>query len=53
MVIGAVGVNWEPMFGEKRGPQLGFELGVPLYQHLNGIQLTQRWQLSAGLRQFF
>jgi len=53
MVTGAVGLNWEPMFGEKRGPQLGVELGVPLYQNLNGVQLPQRWQLSAGLRQFF
>jgi hypothetical protein len=53
MVMGAVGVNWEPRFGEKRGPQLGIEAGIPLYQKLNGVQLPQRWQLSAGIRQFF
>ena len=53
MLTGAVGLNWEPMSGEKRGPQLGLELGVPLYQNLNGVQLPQRWQLSAGIRQFF
>jgi hypothetical protein len=53
MATGAVGLNWEPMIGEKRGPQLGVELGVPLYQNVNGVQLPQRWQLSAGIRQFF
>lgn len=53
MLMGAVGLNWEPMIGEKRGPQLGVELGIPLYQNLNGVQLPQRWQLSAGIRQFF
>jgi hypothetical protein len=53
MVMGALGLNWEPMIGEKRGPQLGVEVGVPLYQKLNGAQLPERWQLSAGLRQFF
>jgi len=53
MVMGAVGLNWEPMLGEKRGPQVGVEMGVPLYQKLNGVQLPQRWQVSAGIRQFF
>jgi len=53
LVVGAVGLNWEPMFGGKRGPQLGIELGLPVYQNLNGFQLPQRWQLSAGIKQFF
>lgn len=53
LLMGAVGLNWEPTIGNKRGPQLGVELGVPLYQNVNGVQLPQRWQLSAGIKQFF
>jgi len=53
LLIGAIGLNWEPTIDGRRGPQLGVELGVPLYQNVNGVQLPQRWQLSAGIRQFF
>jgi hypothetical protein len=53
LLIGAVGLNWKPSVGMARGPQLGIEFGVPLYQRVNGIQLPQKWQLSAGVRQFF
>jgi len=53
LVIGAFGLNFEPGMGRMRGPQLGVELGIPLYQRVNGIQLPQKWQLSAGVRQFF
>jgi len=53
LVTGAIGLNWEPTIDGKRGPQLGVELGLPLYQNVNGVQLPQRWQLSAGIRQFF
>jgi hypothetical protein len=53
LLVGAIGLNWEPTIGGKRGPQLGVELGVPLYQNVNGVQLPQRWQLSAGIKQFF
>jgi hypothetical protein len=28
-------------------------VGIPLYQSVNGIQLPQGWQLSAGIKQFF
>jgi hypothetical protein len=53
LLIGAVGVNWKPSLPMQRGPQLGIELGVPLYQRHYGVQLPQRWQLSAGVRDFF
>jgi hypothetical protein len=53
LLMGAVGLNWEPAIGSKRGPQLGVEVGVPLHQNVNGVQLPQRWQLSAGIKQFF
>ncbi|MCL6729002.1 hypothetical protein [Sphingomonas hankyongi] len=53
LLMGAIGLNWEPTIGSRRGPQLGIEVGVPLYQNVNGVQLPQRWQLSAGIKQFF
>jgi hypothetical protein len=52
-LTGEIGLNWEPTVGSGRGPQLGVEVGVPLYQHVNGVQLPQRWQLTAAVRQFF
>ena len=51
--MGAVGLNWEPTTKGKRGPQLGVEVGLPIYQNVKGVQLPQRWQLSAGIKQFF
>ena len=48
LLIGAIGVNWKPTVGMQRGPQLGIEFGVPLYQRVDGIQLPQKWQLTAG-----
>jgi hypothetical protein len=53
LLIGAIGLNWKPMPGMERGPQLGIELGIPLYQKVNGVQLPQKWQLSAAVRHFF
>ena len=53
LLIGAIGLNWKPSAGMARGPQLGIEFGIPLYQRVNGIQLPQKWQLSAGMRHFF
>jgi hypothetical protein len=53
LLMGAIGLNWEPTIDRKRGPQFGIELGVPLYQSVKGVQLPQRWQLSAGIKQFF
>lgn len=53
LLIGAVGLNWKPAVGMERGPQLGIEVGLPLYQRVNGVQLPQKWQLTAGFRHFF
>lgn len=53
LLIGAVGLNWGPAMGRMRGPQLGVELGIPLYQRVTGVQLLQKWQISAAIRQFF
>jgi hypothetical protein len=53
LLVGALGVNWKPTLGMQRGPQLGVEFGLPLYQRVNGVQLPQKWQVSAGFRQFF
>ena len=53
LLMGAVGLNWEPTTKGKRGPQLGVEVGLPIYQNVKGVQLPQRWQLSAGIKQFF
>jgi hypothetical protein len=53
LLIGAIGLNWKPTLGMQRGPQLGIEFGVPLYQRVNGVQLPQKWQLSAGFKHFF
>jgi hypothetical protein len=53
LVIGAVGLNWKPWLGMESGPQLGIEFGKPLYQRVNGVQLPQKWQISAATRYFF
>jgi len=53
LLTGAIGLNWEPTIGGKRGPQLGVEVGVPIYQNVKGVQLPQKLQLSAGIKQFF
>lgn len=53
LLIGAVGLNWKPQLGMRRGPQLGIEVGLPLYQRVNGVQLPQKWQVSTGVREFF
>ena len=36
------------------GPlSLGVEIGLPLYQNLNGLQMKNDWYLSAGLQAMF
>jgi hypothetical protein len=52
-LVGAVALNWQPSLGMERGPQLGVELGLPLYRRVNGVQLPQRWQISVATRYFF
>lgn len=37
-----------------KGPfSIGVEGGMPLYQHLNGLQLKTRWVLNAGIQVMF
>lgn len=52
-VTAGVGLNWLlPVAGRNR-PQLGVEVGLPLYQNLNGFQLPQQWRMSVALSQTF
>jgi hypothetical protein len=47
----ALGVNWTPFHGDLAGSVIGFELGMPLAQDLNGPQLSADWfaALRVGL----
>jgi hypothetical protein len=47
------GLNWLLPVGMSRRPQLSTELGVPIYQDVNGIQLPRDWRLSLGISQIF
>lgn len=42
------GVNLVSTHGALAGHRLGLELGVPIYQDLNGPQLRGRWNLTLG-----
>lgn len=53
LLVGAAGLNWKPALGMQRGPQIGVELGVPIHQRVNGVQLLQKWQASVATRYFF
>lgn len=39
--------------GSLKNLRLGFELGYPLYQNVNGIQLTQKQTMTVGLQYAF
>jgi hypothetical protein len=52
-VLAGFGANIAlPVRGRHR-PQVGMEVGVPLYQDLNGIQLPEDWRASLSLSQTF
>lgn len=52
-VLAGFGANIAlPVSGRHR-PQIGMEVGVPLYQDLNGIQLPEDWRASLSLSQTF
>ncbi len=51
-VSAALGFNWLLPLG-GRAPQLSAELGIPIYQDVNGIQLPRDWRLSLGVSQTF
>lgn len=47
------GVNTIGQQGIWRGHRLAFEFGVPLYQHLNGPQMQEDYQLTVGWQKAF
>lgn len=53
VVTASLGLNWLLPVGGARRPQASFEFGVPVYQHLNGVQMPQKWRLAMGLLQTF
>ncbi|WP_137679422.1 transporter [Aurantiacibacter suaedae] len=53
VISAAFGVNWRLPLANRRGPQLGAEMAVPIHQRLNGIQLPRDWRLSLSLAQTF
>lgn len=48
-----LGANVALPFGGHERPQVGVELGVPVYQKLNGIQLPEDWRASISLSRTF
>ena len=52
-VTGALGLNWRPPLKGAFRPEIGVELGMPIYQKLNGIQAPQDWRLSTAIRRTF
>jgi len=42
------GVNFVATHGTLAGHRLGIELGVPVYQNVNGPQMTGDWMLTIG-----
>ncbi len=48
-----VGANTIATGGPLKGYRLGVEAGAPVYQHLNGPQLEENWQLTVGLQKAF
>lgn len=47
------GINLVGTKGALKGHRLGMELGVPVYQDLNGPQLRGRWNLTLGWQKAF
>ena len=52
-VLAGFGANIALPVGGRHRPQVGMEVGVPLYQDLNGIQLPDDWRASLSLSQTF
>lgn len=52
-VLAGFGANVAlPVAGRQR-PQIGVEVGLPLYQRLNGIQLPETWRAALSLSHSF
>lgn len=52
-VSAGLGLNWLLPVATSHRPQLGVEVKVPVYQHLNGYQLARDWGLALSLAQTF
>ncbi|TCK19296.1 outer membrane putative beta-barrel porin/alpha-amylase [Thiogranum longum] len=48
-----VGVNFYGPQGVFNGSRLALEAGVPVYENLDGVQMSADWQLSAGWQVVF
>ncbi len=42
------GLNFSPSSGITKGHRLAIEVGVPVYEDLDGPQMSTQWMLSAG-----
>ena len=47
------GVNFVATHGTLAGHRLGIELGAPIYQNMNGPQMTGDWMLTVGWQKAF
>jgi len=52
-VDAAVGLNFYQQGGTLDGHRLALELGIPVYQNLDGPQLKSDWRLTAGWQKAF
>ena len=52
-LLAGFGANFALPLGGRDRPQIGMELGLPLYQNLNGIQLPETSRLSVSLSKAF
>ena len=49
----SLGLNWRLPVAMVNRPQLGVEVGMPLHQDLNGIQLPRDWRMAVSLAKTF
>ena len=52
-VTAFLGADFSPQRGALKGHKLGVELGVPVFQDLNGVQLKRDWSLAFAWRKSF
>ena len=47
------GADFSPQRGALKGHKIGLELGVPIYQDLNGAMLKTDWMLGLAWRKSY
>ncbi len=47
------GADFSPQTGALKGHRIGLEVGVPIYQDLNGPMLKREWQIALAWRKSF